>query len=134
MKRRAEEYERVQKERDDQFWEKFYQAEQERYKRRHEMPPRPSVKLAFDRCYYLRLILLINNKIYSIDKREGIILDLIPELFEIFHILINIFQLAQWTVASIFTLFKCCSDCLYHWILHSFTAQHHRRQVNLFIL
>ncbi|VDK82948.1 unnamed protein product [Litomosoides sigmodontis] len=48
LQRRAEEYERAQKERDSQFWERFYQAEQERYKRRQEMPPRPSVKLAID--------------------------------------------------------------------------------------
>uniref|UniRef100_A0A0R3RU08 J domain-containing protein n=1 Tax=Elaeophora elaphi TaxID=1147741 RepID=A0A0R3RU08_9BILA len=48
LQRRAKEYERAQKERDDRFWERFYQAERERYKRRQEMPPRPSVKLAVD--------------------------------------------------------------------------------------
>ncbi|EJW84143.1 DnaJ domain-containing protein, partial [Wuchereria bancrofti] len=48
LQRRAEEYERAQKERDDRFWERFYQAEREQYKRRQEMPPRPSVKLAVD--------------------------------------------------------------------------------------
>ncbi|EFO20983.2 DnaJ domain-containing protein [Loa loa] len=48
LRRRADEYEREQKERDDQFWERFYRAEQERYKRRQKMPPRPNVKLAID--------------------------------------------------------------------------------------
>ncbi|MCP9262455.1 SUMO-activating enzyme subunit 2 [Dirofilaria immitis] len=48
LQRRADEYEKAQKERDDRFWEKFYQAERERYKRRQQMPPRPSVKLAID--------------------------------------------------------------------------------------
>ncbi|OZC05166.1 DnaJ domain protein [Onchocerca flexuosa] len=48
LQRRAEEYEKAQKERDDRFWERFYQTERERYKRRQEMPPRPSVKLAID--------------------------------------------------------------------------------------
>ncbi|VIO97627.1 DnaJ domain containing protein [Brugia malayi] len=48
LQRRAEEYEKAQKERDDRFWERFYQAEREQYKRRQEMPPRPSVKLAID--------------------------------------------------------------------------------------
>ncbi|CAG9538997.1 unnamed protein product, partial [Cercopithifilaria johnstoni] len=48
LQRRAKEYEKAQKERDDQFWERFYKAEQERYKRRQEMPPRPNIKLVVD--------------------------------------------------------------------------------------
>uniref|UniRef100_A0A915PMJ4 J domain-containing protein n=1 Tax=Setaria digitata TaxID=48799 RepID=A0A915PMJ4_9BILA len=48
LQRRAEEYERARKEQDELFWEKFYRAEQERCKRRREMPPRPNIKLAID--------------------------------------------------------------------------------------
>ncbi|VDN39263.1 unnamed protein product [Gongylonema pulchrum] len=48
MRRRAEEYEKMRREEEERYW-KFYQRERERYNRRHEMPPRPSVKIAIDR-------------------------------------------------------------------------------------
>lgn len=49
MRRRAEEYERIRREEEELYWERFYQRENERYRRRREATPRPNIGNAIDR-------------------------------------------------------------------------------------
>lgn len=48
MRRRAEEYERIRREEEELYWERFYQRENERYRRRRETTPRPNIGNAID--------------------------------------------------------------------------------------